>query len=108
MKFKKSQKKAKVAVVKNAANPDPAKVKTIVPFSGDTLTKLVRGFYLENKETALAASLNELVAFQGYKHFKTKEGKLELTAVMEGTKRFKGSATDKKSVLTTANEKKTA
>ena len=59
----------------------------------------------ENKETGLAVSLDELT-FQGYKQFTTKEGKLELTAVMEGTKRFKGSTTDKKAVLTTGKEKK--
>jgi hypothetical protein len=106
MKFKKSPRKAKVALDKNAKNPDPGSIKVLVPFSGDALTKLVRGFYGENKETALAASLSELVALRGYKQFKTKEGKLEVTAVMEGKKRFKGSATDKKSVLTTALEKK--
>jgi len=108
MKFKKSQKKAKVAVALNAKNPNPEAIKPIVAFSGDALTKLVRGYYQENKETALAVSLKELVDFQGYKQLKTKEGKLELTAVMEGTKRFKGQASDIKAVLTSAKVKKTA
>jgi len=106
MKFKKSQKKAKEAVALNAKTPEA--IKPVVAFSGDALTKLVRGFYQENKETAMAASLKELVNFQGYKRLKTKEGKLELTAVMEGVKRFKGSANDMKAVLTTAKVKKTA
>jgi hypothetical protein len=106
MKFKKSQKKAKVAAENNAKSATPEILKSTGSFSGDALTKLVRGFYSENKETAMAVALKELVHYQGYKHLKSKVGQMELTAVMEGKKRFKGKPGDIKAILVTALEKK--
>jgi hypothetical protein len=106
MKFTKSLRNAKLGAAIVAKNPEMAK--SAVPFSGESLTQLIRGFYKENKETALAAAVNELASNRGYKKFTTKEGKLELMAVMEGTKRLKSGTKDKKAILTTGKEKKVA
>jgi hypothetical protein len=106
MKFKKSQRKAKVAAEKIAKSPDATPAKTAVAFSGDAVTTLVRGYYAADKETAMAACIKELVDIQGYKMLSSPKGRLQLTAVMEGKKRFKGLTTDKKSVLVTAFVKK--
>ncbi|GEM_PF-2814488 len=102
MKFKKSQKNAKEA----AAKTTPEALKAALPFSGDALTKLVRGFHQEDSATAVAKAVKELAGERGYKAFKGKAGQAELLLVMEGKKRFKGQATDPKSVLTTGFVKK--
>jgi len=98
MKFKKSQKNAKEA----AAKSTPESLKAVLPFSGDALTKLVRGFHQEDSTTAVAKAVKELAGERGYKDFKGKAGQAELLMVMEGKKRFKGQAGDPKSVLTSA------
>jgi hypothetical protein len=64
-----------------------------IPMTGESLTKILRGVYSRNPQTALAEAKKELVDSQGFVDFKTKKGEKELMAVMRGTKMFVGETT---------------